>query len=359
MKKIILFSLILTAISTAFASAYTVVDFEDYQKELAKQNVKDAIQVTTEFKRVRNISCKYKESGDYYIMRPICLRKRQYPKLGFRETVDILRPYIKGFDQAYNQDASEFVFKSAKPDMDYTDLTINDEYHNTVKQKQLINELSKRRVYIRIHKKYLAKYSAEDFQYYPTIKETKNMGPCTKTNYEVSAGPLNWLYIKPGEIFNLNQAISRLPGYCAGINGNQVLPFYGGSCGTAGQLFRTTLMVPDITVTKRSPHIRRWAQFYGLTVYGDDAAVLTDVKQLEIRNDGSFPIYFKQLKFDDYTYLVAIKPVDQDKKVKIQKFQTWPLSAKVIKTTFDIKDDKVLNIDEFYSQYYQYFNGGV
>jgi vancomycin resistance protein YoaR len=118
-------------------------------------------------------------------------------------------------------------------------------------------------------------------------------------------------------------------------------------------------MIPNITVTKRYPHIRRRAQFYGKTIYGDDAAVLTTDKQLEIRNDGNFPIYFKLITFEDYTYLVGISPIKQNTTVKIQKIPTGPLTALVTKTLIDRTRQEVIKIEEFFSRYYQYYNGGV
>ncbi|NOZ44321.1 MAG: hypothetical protein GXP45_04225 [bacterium] len=100
-------------------------------------------------------------------------------------------------------------------------------YHHSLKEKKVLSQLFQNRIYLKIHKKYFVKQTAKDFRYYPSKKITKEMGPCTKINYKVSTSVLQNLYIRPGETFNLNQAISRIPGYCKAINGYQNLPFYG------------------------------------------------------------------------------------------------------------------------------------
>ena len=282
-----------------------------------------------------------------------------YPTLKFREAVDLIWPYIKSFSTEYNQEASEFTFAWAIPTIDYSQISLGNEYHNTLKQKKLLNTLHKERIYLKVPKKYFAKYTAENFNYYPSRKVTEHMSDCVETNYKTSLWPLNELLIKPGEIFNLNQAISRIPGYCTKINGYKKLPFYGGACGTAGQLFRTALLTPEMTVTKRYPHVRWWAQFYGKTIFGDDAAVLTMDKQLEIRNDGTFPIYYKTLSFENYTYLVAISPIKTNKLTTITKNQTWPLSATLTKTVVDRSRQEFKKVQTFFSRYYQYFTGGT
>ncbi len=342
--------------------AYSLVNFEEYKKNLPTQYINHPKQIEQEFQKTKKIKCRYRideDDPDYYIIKPICLRKKQYPQLGFRETVDIIRPYIKGFSHEYNYKDSQFSFSGAEAQIDYSQISLGNQYHNTLQQKKLINYMHQHHINIKIHKKYFAKYSAKDFVFYPSLKETKHMGPCTKTNYQVSASALQWLYITPGEIFNLNKAISRLPGYCKWINGNKILPFYGGSCGTAGQFFRVSLLLPDFFVRKRYPHIRRRAQFYGKTIFGDDAAVLDDRKQLEIQNQWSFPIYFKMLNFDDYTYLVWISPVNPHKTVEITKTQTWPLQTLLIKKIIDNLHSHYISIQNFPSRYFQYFNGGV
>lgn len=371
MKKRIISLLVISGIFltlwTSKSSAANLMNFDEYKKELALQDINTmnkrvVNQIEEEFDKTKTLKCRYKEDkndSNYYIIKPICLRKKEYPELWFRETVNLLWPYIKGFDQEYDEVNTGFNFKGTQAQIDYSKISLGNEYYNTLKQKQIINYLEKNRINIKIHKKYFAKYSAKDFVFYPTLKETKHMSACVKTNYQVSAWPLDGLYVKPWEIFNLNAAISRLPNYCKSINGNKILPFYGGACGTAGQLYRTSLIIPDMTVTKRYPHIRRWAQYYGKTIYGDDAAVLTYDKQLEIKNDGNFPIYFRTLKFKDYTYLVWVSPVNPHKSVKITKNQTGPLTALVTKTTIDSINQKIIKIHNFFSQYYQYFAGGT
>ncbi|NOZ44322.1 MAG: hypothetical protein GXP45_04230 [bacterium] len=110
-----------------------------------------------------------------------------------------------------------------------------------------------------------------------------------------------------------------------------------------------------MTTTKRYPHIRRRADFYGPIIYGDDAAVLDTRKQLEIRNDSSFPIYYKLMTFPDYTYLVAILPINPHKQVEIQKISLGNLRAELHKIVTKFSKQDISHSQNFFSRYYQYF----
>ncbi|MBO7505104.1 hypothetical protein J6T66_02960 [bacterium] len=41
------------------------------------------------------------------------------------------------------------------------------------------------------------------------------------------------------------------------------LSFYGGVCGMVSQLFRVSLLDPDISINKRFSHNERFVQYYG------------------------------------------------------------------------------------------------
>jgi len=360
-NKTIIWLSIISFLACGVGSAYTLTHFEDYKKNLqANINITQASKyINRDFAKTKKTTCKYIEKWDYYIMEPICLRKKEYPTLWFREAVDLIRPYIQGFKEEYDYDNQTFSFDGTQPIIDTSQISIWNIYHNSPAQKKLINKLTKQNTKIKIHKKYLAKYTTQNFTFYPNKKITKKMGTCTKTNYLTSLSPLNNLYLKWWKIFNLNQAISRLPWYCTSINGNKKLPFYGGACGTAWQLFKSSLLAPQISILKRQPHIRRWANYYGKTIFGDDAAIIGMSKQLEIKNTSSFPLYFKTKNFWDYTYLAIISPTKSTTTTYIQKQPTGGLTAEVIKKTKDNYTSKIIQTQKFISRYYQYFKGWV
>jgi len=353
MRKLFLASLI--ALSTiGITKSYQVIDFSEYKNLLTTQNIQDWSQIEKAFSQIQNSKCKYKEKGNDFIISPICLRKKEYPELEFKEAVDLIRPHVQWFSNEYDDKNPSFEFSGASLKIDYGALSLAHEYHDTISQKKVISALQYKKIYIKIPKVYFARYTVQKFNYFPAKKETKNMWSCTKTNYLVSSQVIDWLYLKSWESFNINKAISRIPWYCKGINWNKNLPFYGGSCGSAGQLFRTTLITPNLTTTKRYPHLRRRAQYYGPTIYWDDAAILDNQKQFEIRNDGSMTVYFKKLEFEDYSYLVAITPIQQALTTQIHKQNTWPLTTLLNKTVVDTSR-QIQKTEQFPSRYMQYF----
>ena len=50
------------------------------------------------------------------------------------------------------------------------------------------------------------------------------------------------------------------------------------------QLFRVSLINPDIVINKRYPHNEWFVQYYWENIWGDDAAVYEYSKQFEIKN---------------------------------------------------------------------------
>jgi len=342
-------------------SAYTVIDFDQYKNNLLtyEHTTFSSQLIDQAFNQIKHRKCGYKKYGDYYIIAPICLRKKKYPKLKLKEAIDTIRPYVQGFENEYDLENEEFIFEGTKPIIDYDQISLMNQFHNTQIQKKTIAYLEKNHIKIKIHKKYFARYSIDNFSFYPVKRIISTLWPCARTNFKVSHAAMNGLYFKSEQTFNLNYAIAYLPWYCKWGTPNTNYRFYGWSCGSAWQLFRTALITPGITITKRYPHIRRRAQFYGKTIFGDDAAIIGDEKILEIRNDGILPIYFRTLWNDNYQYLVAIKPIKTQEIVKITKKQTWNLSAQVVKKTIDKFSNQVNNIQIFDSYYYQYYNGGV
>jgi len=349
----------------SISSAFNFLTFDDYQKKLdktiekineTKPNSENIKLIEKKFKKTtQKKECKVKEDWEYFEMSPICFYNKEYPQLWLREAIDYIWPYIQWFDNEYDLIKTWFVFSWTSPIINYEEISLKNYYHDSPAQKLLISKLEENNKNIRIHKKYFAKYMIEEYSFYPVRKYTDNIWDCALTNYLLSLSALDWLYLKPWDIFNLNDAISYLPWYCKALQNYKEMWFYGWSCGTAWQLFRSTLITPYIDVLQRSEHIRRRADYYWDIIYWDDAAVSNWWKYLIIQNNNNFPIYYKTLKFKDYTYLVAILPYQWNEEIEIAKWPTSNLSAKVTKTLRKIKNKTTINTDEFFSKYRQYF----
>lgn len=84
--------------------------------------------------------------------------------------------------------------------------------------------------------------------------------------------------------------------------------FYGGVCGAATQLFRASLLSPQISIIKRYGHSQRLVPYYSEYVFGDDAAIYEMSKQFEIKNQSLNEVYIKYLQKNGGVYLAIITP---------------------------------------------------
>jgi len=355
LKKKLINTIIATTLLLWFANAYKSIDLDDYTsklKTLETQKTKDEIE--NNFAKIKSKECNFEREWDYFFTDPICLRTKQYPEIWFRETVDEIRKHTYWFKNEYQSNKNEFTFTGSIPEINYSEISLPYYYHNSLIEKEILYYLEKNNIKIKVHKKFFARYNFENYTIYAVKRNRNGLWDCAFTNYRVWLSALNWLYLKPWELFNINKAISFLPWYCKWST-NYDLAFYWWTCGSAWQLFKTSLIMPEIDITKRYPHIRRRASFYGTEIYWDDAAILDMTKQFEIQNNGFLPIYFRTLLFEDYDYFVAIYPWKNTKSTDITRKQTWILSAEVSK----IVKDKNLNVikEQFFpSKYWEYFD---
>ena len=72
------------------------------------------------------------------------------------------------------------------------------------------------------------------------------------------------------------------------------------------QLFRVSLLDPNISIKKRFSHNERFVQYYGENIWWDDAAVYEYSKQFEIQNSSNSDIVFKMRHEWNNSILVAI-----------------------------------------------------
>ncbi len=323
----------------------------DIDKIIRKNNEKN---INIKFKKILNTKkCNfYNNNKWYYFLNPICLYKKKYPKIPFRKAVDYIWPYVIWFTKEYD-------LKSEKIAFNWADVKIKIPYSlwNYLKwrasYKYIISKLEEKNVKIKIHEKYFAKYSVRDFSFFPAKRYRNWLWDCAFQNYRTVLWVINWLYLKQWHFFNLNKNISYVKWYCKWITPN--LPFYAWACWWAWQLFKVSLLTPQIQITKRSPHIRRRSPYYWKEIYWDDSAILDTRKQSEIYNFWQYPIYFKTIFKKKYDYLVAILPKKLSTKTYITKKQTWPLSAFLEKKVIDFSLWKVLLDQQRKSKYYEYY----
>jgi vancomycin resistance protein YoaR len=153
----------------------------------------------------------------------------------------------------------------------------------------------------------LARYWAKELAFYVSEKDISLLSPCNTQNYTLALQKLDHYLLSPGESFNANRELAKVRGYCTG-RGEKNFLFYGGVCGMTAQVFRTTVIHPQIEIVKRRPHNERFVQYYGEEVGGDDAAIYEMSKQFEIKNGGTEDIYFRVKRNQEHTLLVAISP---------------------------------------------------
>jgi vancomycin resistance protein YoaR len=81
-------------------------------------------------------------------------------------------------------------------------------------------------------------------------------------------------------------------------------------------------------IEKRYNHSKWYAKYYSPYIYGDDASLYEMIKQLQIKNIGKHPIYFKKLTISpNNILLVSILPYKTSDKVVIFKKQLGKLQA--------------------------------
>ncbi|MDR0860656.1 MAG: VanW family protein [Candidatus Peribacteria bacterium] len=184
----------------------------------------------------------------------------------------------------------------------------------------------------------MAHYRIDQLTFYVSEKDISRLSRCNTQNYSLALQRIDNYLLKPGESFNANRELAKVKGYCTGRGGKDYL-FYGGVCGMTAQVFRTTLIHPDIEIVKRHPHNEWFVQYYGEEIGGDDAAIYEMSKQFEIKNAGTEDIYFKVKWGEGSTQLVAVSP-HNDQRVEITKH---PINALNITLERTIRAEKSEN----------------
>lgn len=327
--------------------ANDILNFSEYMAQDKKIENISRTKILYKIKQAKTMECTYvQEKKDTYIISPSCIIKNKLPQMGFVESIDYLRPYIQWFNNIYNDTSTNFSYEWTTPifqkNYEIVPPTIEEKYALVVLQEQ-----EKK---LRIHKSSIAYQTLKNANFFAVYKDTSLLKNCTKKNYTVALRKINGMLLFSGKTLNLNKKIMNLSGYCK-WSGPQNLLFYGGVCGFATQLFRASLLVPTIEITKRYGHNERLVPYYYDYIFWDDAALYEMSKQLEIKNNGPRSIYLKVLEWNKWNYFVIITPEKDDRGVTIKKQQTKTLGAKVDREIYKKSPDMVLQRNTFTSNY--------
>lgn len=274
--------------------------------------------------------CDIQRDEQGFLLDAACLLQGKLPKLSLQESVDTLRNDIKWFQSLYKPEVASFIYSGTKPIFTSSYPAI---IPSTDKEIRDMRQAAQARQKIILTMKQLAHYYLSWYTFYVADKDISQLKPCTKQNYELALTSVDKLLLKPGQVFNYNNHLKKLQWYCDGISGDVRL-FYGGVCGVSSQLFRASLIHPDIAILQRQPHNERFTVYYGEKAQGDDASVVEMRKQFEIKNSWTSDVYFRTKKQGSTTFLVIISPKASTQQVKISKTYISDLQVELTRQIF-------------------------
>lgn len=336
----------------SFANEENILSFTQYQKNLStidtmKTNISQT-KLISKLKEIQDQECLIEEEWTNYILSPVCLLKKKLPTMDITEVWEEMKNNIYGFTNTYNETQTEFTYEWAIPLI--KNIASVELFPRNNTYKAFLIYLQEQEKKIRIPKKIIAKELFSTYTFYVTKKDTTQLKPCTKQNYIVAFSSMDNIQIAPEETFTVNDHIAYLPGYCKG-RWPQDLKFYGWVCWFATQVFRTSLLMPDIDIITRYAHSVWLVPYYSDYVFADDATIYENSKKLIIKNIGTETIYFKTIQKTNYTYLIAIIPQKNTKGVSITKKETSELAGEVTKNVYNIKKKNIINTAIFKAKY--------
>ena len=247
-------------------------------------------------------NCSFTLSAWIFNINAVCIQKKQLPQMALVNIIDEVWDQIEWFSGYYDPYSQSFNYYWATP-IFRTAWSPYLQWNS--ESQQLIDEAIKWRKKIQITYNELAQYYAEHLSYFVADKDLTNLWRCTRINYTLALEWMDGVIMNPWDTFNVNQKLGSLRWYCRWMSEDS-LSFYGGVCWMVSQLFRVSLLDPDISINKRFSHNERFVQYYGETVWWDDAAVYEYSKQFEIQNSSNSDIVFKMRHEWNHSILVAI-----------------------------------------------------
>jgi hypothetical protein len=348
--RYLIWLIIISLCTLSFGLTDEIVNFSDYMKNINTLSVYSKkipkISLLKKLILVKDEKCEYQITWNNYVLSPICLLRKEFPNVPYKTIIDKIRSDLDWFNEIYNDSSKNFIYESTIP--------LFQSYKSFMpksdRQKYLLASLQQQWKKISIPEKYIYYEKSKEFWFFVVRKDLSLLKPCTKQNYKVALNSFDNFILSPWKTINLNEYISYLPWYCKWTWPKNLM-FYGWVCWFASQLFRTSLINPDIEIVKRSWHSVWLTAYYSDYIYWDDAAIYQNNKQFEIKNNSDKEIYFKVLDKWEFNYFVAIMPEKSSKWVNINKVQIWDLSAQVIKETYDMESWKIKNNQVFDSRY--------
>ena len=295
-----------------------------------------------------SIDCWYTLSAWIFKINAVCVQQKQLPQLSLVDIVNEVWDQIEWFSGYYDPLSTSFDYYSATPifKTQWSPYLKWDE-----KSEQLISESIKWRKKIRITYNELAQYYAEHLSYFVADKDLTNLWRCTSINYLIALEWMDGVIMNPWDRFNANEKLSSLRWYCEWAS-EWSYSFYGGVCWMVSQLFRVSLINPDIEIMKRFPHGERFVQYYWENVWGDDAAVYEYSKQFEIQNLWNSDIIFKMRHEWNKSILVAISwPTDKWVNISKENIDQRETAIHLNKSVYESeKFVREENFDSYYSK---------
>jgi hypothetical protein len=298
-----------------------------------------------------NIVCNTTIQSGMMLMDEDCLKYDLYPQIDFEESVNLVWDKIVAIHNPYDTVQDDFistgssvVFSWIIPLSDYKNLNLNSSFvswYNKIIWKKIAIPLET-----------LAMQQVQGYGIIAADRDISDYGDCATQNFMVGLEATKHILIKPGQLRNANHTFTDLDGYCKG-EGEEYM-FYQWICGVSSMAFRASILDPEITITKRSSHAKRYVQYYGEKVVGDDASMYEDIKEFEIQNNSSTPLLIKSKIIWDTPYLVYIHQTPLSSPVSVFKKETGPLSAVLERTI--VKAGEVVKTSwpsEYYEKTYE------
>lgn len=332
MKKIFIWTIFLTICVFSWSIAYANENIDSFWNflndiEIVKKSEKwiNIAMYQDDLQNLEKKNCIIKNYDSYSYISPVCLLKnRSY--LSVTKSLEYLTKNLNIFYDMYEQDSYNFVYKATEPSYSYTIIDNYLKYRWSIYEKLAILYWNHENKMIMIDNYVLARLMFENYSFYSVPTNLSNRWPCSLANYKLAIWKLNWKELKPWEILDLNNLISNDSRSCKWNSAKSFL-FYWWSCWASSQLFRLSLIMPNITVINRAWHAKWRALYYWSNIMWDDAAMYENSKKFIIRNDFDTSIYFTAYEKWNYLYLIWIVPKKVDEYVEIIKNINWYRSS--------------------------------
>ena len=337
----------------------SLVDFNVFINDIvlvANSNKKvSIIKFFSDFNKIKDNKCSIKNSDFFIEFSPVCLLDPDKNfNLDINESLDYLLQWLNWFSKYYSENLESFVYEPAEPLYQFSELDRYKQYKFTMFEKIVITYMENKGQTIRMTKEMFSKMLFDRFSFYIVPTYLGNRWNCSATNYRLAISKLDWMELKAWKELNLNSLISYDSRACRWIWGNNYM-FFAWSCGASTQLFRLSLIMPNLDVIERYPHSKWRAYYYWNKIMWDDAAMFENSMKFIVKNNFSSSIYFRVYEQGDFSYLVWILPYKEKNYSEVNKSSNG-LSASVYKKNYNIFGT-LLNIYQFDSRYSSNYYG--